>query len=64
MTLHKSKTMSLRVSPEFKLALKAAAERERRSQANLLEHLLFAYCEQSGIPAKSISRKKKPTTQR
>ena len=57
--LRKTQTMSLRVSPEFKSALKLAAERERRSQTNLLEHLLFAYCEQNGIPVKSHSPKKK-----
>ena len=45
----KTQTMSLRVSPKFKLALRTAAEREHRSQANFLEHLLFAYCDANGI---------------
>ena len=45
----KSETVSLRVSATFKRALKAAAERERRSQTNLLEYLLFSYCQQNGI---------------
>ena len=55
--------MSLRVSPEFKTALRLAAERERRSQTNLLEHLIFAYCEQNGIAVKSFSSKKKAKSQ-
>ena len=63
MALRKTQTMSLRVSPEFKSALKLAAERELRSQTNLLEHLLFAYCEQNGIPVKSPSSKKKAKSQ-
>jgi len=63
MSLRKTQTMSLRVSPEFKSALKLAAERERRSQTNLLEHLLFAYCEQNGIPVKATSPKKKTKSQ-
>ena len=63
MALRKTGTMSLRVSPEFKTALRLAAERERRSQTNLLEHLIFAYCEQNGIAVKSFSSKKKAKSQ-
>ena len=54
----KTETMSLRVSPEFKTALRRAAERERRSQTNLLEHLLFAYCEANGIAVSRANAKK------
>ena len=54
----KNETMSLRVTTEFKTALRKAAERERRSQTNLLEHLLFAYCEANGIAMKRASAKK------
>lgn len=54
----KTETMSLRVSPEFKTALRKAAERERRSQTNLLEHLLFAYCEANGIAVNRASTTK------
>lgn len=59
----KTETMSLRVSPEFKAALKLAADQERRSQTNLLEYLLFAYCEQTSIPVKTPSPKKKTKSQ-
>lgn len=45
----KSETLNLRVSPSFKLALKAAANAERRSMVNMLEVLLTDYCEDKGI---------------
>ena len=45
----KSDTLNLRVSPTFKLALKAAAEREQRSMVNMLEVLVAGYCEAKGI---------------
>jgi hypothetical protein len=51
--------MSLRVSEAFRAALKLAAERERRSQTNLLEHLVFRYCEQKGILVQVPSKTKK-----
>jgi hypothetical protein len=37
------------VTPQFKRALEIAAERERRSQTNLVEKLLFDCCKKSGI---------------
>lgn len=45
----KNVSISFRVSPRFKHLLEAAAARERRSQTNMLETLLFAYCEEQGI---------------
>lgn len=42
----KNVSMSFRVSPRFKVLLEAAAAREHRSLTNMLETLLFAYCEQ------------------
>ena len=45
----KTVSVSFRVSPKFKRLLETAAALERRSQANLLETLLFAYCEQKGL---------------
>ena len=47
----KSISVSFRVSPRFKQLLEAAAARERRSLTNMLETLLFAYCEEHGIEA-------------
>lgn len=50
----KSDTLNLRVSPSFKLALKAAADNEQRSMVNMLEVLVANYCDQHRItvPAK------------
>lgn len=52
----KSDTLNLRVSPSFKIALKAAADNERRSMVNMLEVLLGDYCESKGIdPASPVA---------
>lgn len=56
----KNVSVSFRVSPCFKRLLEAAATRERRSQTNMLETLLFAYCEEHGIevtPAEKTENK-------
>lgn len=45
----KSVPISFRVSPRFKKLLEAAAARENRSLTNMLETLLFAYCDQHGL---------------
>lgn len=45
----KSDTLNLRVSPSFKLALKAAADHEQRSMVNMLEVLVASYCDQHHI---------------
>lgn len=49
MPAEKTVAISFRVSPHFKQLLEAAAARERRSHTNLLETLLFDFCEQQGI---------------
>ncbi len=53
MPAEKTIPVSYRVSPRFKQLLEAAATRERRSQTNMLETLLFAFCEQQGIETTS-----------
>lgn len=45
----KSDTLNLRVSPSFKLALKAAADHEQRSMVNMLEVLVATYCDSHHI---------------
>lgn len=45
----KSLPMSFRVSDAFREALKAAAEAENRSQANMLEVMVLDYCERHGV---------------
>ena len=54
----KSDTLNLRVSPSFKLALKAAAAHEQRSMVNMLEVLVAGFCESQGIaaPAERVAR--------
>lgn len=51
MPAEKTVAVSFRVSPSFKQLLEAASARERRSQTNMLETLLFDYCERNGITA-------------
>lgn len=49
MTAEKTVAVSFRVSKQFKSLLKSAAERERRSQANMIETLLLDHCARHGI---------------
>ena len=46
----KTATLNLRVDPAIKDAARAAAIREHRSVANLIEVLIRRHCEQEGIP--------------
>lgn len=59
----KSATLTFRIDPGLKLALRAAAEREHRSIANMVEILIRAYCGQNGIeiPTKVSSSVPKST---
>jgi predicted transcriptional regulator len=45
----KSVAISFRVTPRFKRLLQVAASRVNRSQTNMLETLLFEYCQANGI---------------
>jgi hypothetical protein len=45
----KDTPMSFRASARFKSALTLAAQHENRSQANLLETLVFEFCRLKGI---------------
>ena len=49
MAAEKSVSMSFRVSPRFKALLEAAAAHENRSLTNMLETLVFAYCDKLGL---------------
>lgn len=57
----KSDTLNLRVSPSFKLALKAAADHEQRSMVNMLEVLVTSYCDENDISLPSKSSRKAAT---
>ena len=62
MPTEKSVAVSFRVSARFKRLLEAAASREHRSQTNMLEQLLFAYCEKQGITVDTPLKGDKGTT--
>jgi hypothetical protein len=59
MAAEKNIAVSFRVSPRFKKLLEAAASRENRSQTNMLETLLFSYCQSHGIEGAPLLEKKK-----
>jgi uncharacterized protein (DUF1778 family) len=56
----KTAVLTVRVTPEVKRILKAAADRERRSQANLLECLVLEHC--SASDSKRTVRARAETT--
>lgn len=59
MAAEKNIAVSFRVSPRFKKLLEEAASRENRSQTNMLETLLFAYCKQHGVESDPASHRNK-----
>ncbi len=46
----KTETITVRIDPAVKAGLKAAAEQEHRSIANMVEVLIRDYCGRNGIP--------------
>lgn len=49
MSTIKSATLTFRIDPRLKEALRIAADQEHRSIANMVEVLIRGYCEQHGI---------------
>ncbi len=49
MATAKTTTLTFRIEPGLKEALRAAAVREHRSIANMVEVLIRDYCSQNGI---------------
>jgi hypothetical protein len=45
----KTATLTFRIDPGLKEALRVAADHEHRSIANMIEVLIRSYCEQRGI---------------
>lgn len=45
----KSATLSFRIEPGLKEALRAAADQEHRSIANMVEVMIREYCGQAGV---------------
>jgi len=50
----KSTTLTVRVHPEVEEGLRAMAEQERRSLANMIEVMIRHYCEQAGVRTAEI----------
>ena len=60
MATAKTTTLTFRIEPELKEALRTAAEREHRSIANMVAVLIRDYCNEHGIPvakSKQIDKK-------
>jgi hypothetical protein len=49
MATTKTTTLTFRIDPVLKEALRLAAEREHRSLANMVEVLILDYCGRNGI---------------
>lgn len=45
----KTQVVSVRVEPQIKHALQAAADKERRSLANMIEVMVMTYCQGNGV---------------
>lgn len=54
MAIAKSQVVSVRVEPHIKAALQAAAEREMRSVANMLEVMVVTYCRAQDYPLAGV----------
>ncbi len=53
----KSATLTVRIQPAVKEGLRAMAEKERRSLANMLEVMIREYCERSSIAIEAPTSK-------
>ena len=49
----KSTTLTVRVHPQVKEGLRAVAEQERRSLANMIEIMIRDYCTRNGVAIKN-----------
>lgn len=52
----KTATLSFRIEPGLKEALRAAAEQEHRSIANMVEVMIREYCGRNGIDTEAMVR--------
>lgn len=50
MATAKTTTLTFRIEPGLKEALRVAAEQEHRSIANMVEVMIRDYCGQNGVP--------------
>ena len=49
MVAKKTAVLNIRIDPDIKEAIRVAADRERRSVANMVEMLILKHCEEVGI---------------
>ncbi len=61
MATGKSEVVSVRVEPPIKGALQAAAGREMRSLANMVEVMVIAYCRSNGYPLPGVPAETLPS---
>lgn len=54
MSKAKTEVVSVRVSPKIKALLALAAEKEMRSQANMIEVMVVKYCRSIGIDVDEV----------
>lgn len=54
----KTSTLTFRIDPKLKDALRLAADREHRSISNMVEVLIRGYCDQHGIAIPSSEEAK------
>ena len=62
MAVTKTDVVSVRVPPEVKAALVAAAEQERRSLASMVEFMVLNYCKTHGIATAPTTAGKRATS--
>jgi hypothetical protein len=62
MATAKTTTLTFRIEPELKQALRTAAERERRSITNMVAVLIMDHCERNGITIPEVSAAANKTT--
>ena len=55
MTFPKTQQMSLRISPECRQLLEAAASHEHRTIANMIEYLVIDFCKRNRIETQVLS---------
>ncbi|MCH7695961.1 MAG: hypothetical protein IIB73_06630 [Proteobacteria bacterium] len=58
MATAKTTTLTFRIEPELKEALRTAAQQEHRSIANMVAVLIRDYCKQNDIPIQPPAAKK------
>lgn len=56
MAITKTATLTIRVEPNLKEALRTAAQAEHRSIANMIEVMIREHCEKNGIAIDSAQK--------